>query len=201
MRPVISAIFLLATGLSFAGSTSWSYSDYSNGSYVPKTGSFDDGNSTSSSSPKNVYWSRITFKLDASNVLSIKDYNDGGYSGCTANAYLTLDQAADPDSWDLEIDGYTVYSTLPNPKTDIEDNSFFGDNDETEVTALGTVKSGTTYYMTSYWGDERDGGTSDSGLIKGQFAMSQKGWFDYNNCMQAASVQIENSYGDNLGDK
>ena len=49
------------------------------------------------------------------------------------------------------------------------------------------------------WHDNRDGDTNDGGDIQAQFAMSEKGWRDYNNCTQANGVQIYNPYGNDPG--
>lgn len=179
----------------------WSYSDYSRDSYVPKSGSGIPSMIYSGGSYDLATW--ISFQFDSTNVTSILDYNNGGDNPGTAcdndNAYLTLDQTADPDSVDLEIDADSVTTNLPNPVINIEDNSFFGDDDESEVTALGTVNSTTTYYMETRWNDYRDGDSGDSGIVQAQFAMSTQGFSDYNNCTQSTAVQHTFVYGDNLG--
>lgn len=188
--------------LTFSSSISaWSYSDYSNGSYVPKSG--QGFLSLVSSGGNTRLNTSIYFTLDNHNVTNIVDYNNGGDNPGTScdnsKAYLTIDQTAIPDSWDLEIDGDEVRTNLPNPKIDIEDNNFFGEDDETEVTVLGTVVVGQTYYMESLWNDYRDGDSGDSGKVNAQFAMSAKGVSDYNNCVQSSVVQHVHTYGDNLG--
>ncbi|MBT2282236.1 hypothetical protein J7E78_01545 [Paenibacillus polymyxa] len=197
-------VLALGTVMLFSLSSSihaWSYSNYNNGSYVPKSG--QGFLSLVSSGGNTRLNTSIYFTLDSTNVTNILDYNNGGDNpGNTcdnANAYLTIDQTAIPDSWDLEIDGDEVRTNLPNPKIDIEDNNFFGEDDETEVTVLGTVESGKTYYMESLWNDYRDGGSGDSGKVNAQFAISKKGASDYNNCVQSSVVQHVHTYGDNLG--
>jgi hypothetical protein len=60
------------------------------------------------------------------------------------------------------MSAYSVSSTLPNPKTDIENNDLFGNrNEESEVVALGSVSVG-TYNMVTYWYDYRSGGPTDN---------------------------------------
>ncbi len=196
---LVGLLFVSVASVSplFAGSTSWSYSNYNYGTYVPKKGTFTE------EIISDQYTCKTTFAFDSSNVSNIKDYNDGGDNPGTscdkAKAYVTIDQSALPDSWDLEIDAVSITSTLPNPKYDLEDNNFFGENDESEVVALGTV-SAKSYAVRTYWDDNRDGDSRDSGKIQVQFAISKKGIFDYNNCIQSGAVQIGNSYDDDLGD-
>ncbi|WP_211750364.1 hypothetical protein [Paenibacillus sp. Marseille-Q4541] len=179
----------------------WSYSDYSKGSYVPKSGTGVPSLVTSSGVTRLATW--VSFKFDATNRTSILDYNDGGDNPGTAcdnsKAYFTLDQTAVPDSNNLEIDADEILTNLPSPKLDIEDNNFFGQDDESEVTALGTINTTTTYYMETRWNDLRDGGSGDSGKIQAQMGISEKGLTDYNNCTQSTAIQHTFTYGDNLG--
>jgi hypothetical protein len=185
----------------------WSYTDYSHGSYVPKKGTHKYYNFDRVSSRGNwVLDTDVIFTLDDHNVKNILDYNNGGDNPGTAadnkKAYLTVDQTAIPqNSNDLEIDGYQVLTNLPNPKIDLEINGFGVDVDETEVVALGSVKAGTEYYMWSYWDDYRDGGTYDGGKIQAQFAMSVEGWSDYNNVVQSDVIQSTMPYGDDYAKK
>ncbi|HHC3391974.1 TPA: hypothetical protein ACN7HJ_005302 [Klebsiella pneumoniae] len=190
-------LFTLSTNSAYA----WSYSDYSKGSYVPKSGS---GSQAMIYDGTNHYLqSTVNFKFDSTNVTNIKDYNNGGDNPGTAcdnaSAYVTLDQTAKADSGNLEISATQVTTNLPNPKTDVEDNNFIGSNDESEVTVLGTVASSTAYWMATKWKDQRDGDSGDSGKIQAQFAMSKKGLSDYNNCTQSTAVQHTFTYGDNRG--
>lgn len=179
----------------------WSYSNYNNGSYVPKSGQGFLSLSTSNGVTR--LNTSVYFELDQTNVDNILDYNNGNDNPGTAcdnkKAYLTIDQTAIPDSFDLEIDGDEVRTNLPDPKIDIEDNNFFGDDDETEVTVLGTVTSSKMYYMESFWNDYRDGGSGDGGKVNAQFAMSTKGFSDYNNCVQSSVVQHVHNYGKDYG--
>lgn len=191
---VISSVSVF--GYTYGESDSWSYSDYSHGSYVPKTGSHN------SLFYDTYFTTTVYFAFDNYNVSNILDYNNGGNNPGTncdnKNAYLTLDQTAVPDNpLDLEISATSIRSDLPDPKYDLE-SDFGVDNEESEVVALGAV-SATNYYMRTTWNDYRDGGTDDSGKIQAQFAMSTKGLSDYNNCVQSDVVQSTINYGDNLG--
>ncbi|MGG6432898.1 hypothetical protein ACPF7I_00970 [Anoxybacillus sp. D401a] len=179
-------------------STSWSYSNYNNGSYVPRTGSLKsyfgyDG----------FYYIRTEskFTLDSYNVSQIKEYNNGGDNPGTScdnsAAYFTVDMTAVPDnSLDLEISAYVSTTNLPDPKFDFETDGGV-DNQESEVVALGTVAS-QQYFFTTNWEDFRDGDSGDSGEIQLNFAMSKKGFVDYNNCINGGGYRAI-TYGDNLG--
>ncbi|MEM9553968.1 MAG: hypothetical protein AAGC60_06900 [Acidobacteriota bacterium] len=175
------------------GSTSWSHTG-SCGSYVPPSGTYAESKISSS----NTFITTVDFTLSSSNVTSILAYNAGGVSGsgCSSSAYLTLDITSQPDNSD-RFDGYAIYTDLPNPKKDLEDDSFWGDGfrEESEVVALGTV-SARSYYMKTYWDDQRTGYVSDRGAMLVQFAMSSQPWWggDYNNCTTAAALQIYNTY-------
>lgn len=179
----------------------WSYSDYSRGSYVPKSGTGIPSLVSNNGVTRLATW--VSFKFDTTNRTNILDYNNGGDNPGTAcdnsNAYFTLDQTAVPDSNDLEIDADEILTNLPSPKLDIEDNNFFGQDDESEVTALGTVNTTTSYYMETRWNDLRDGGSGDSGKIQAQMGISEKGLLDYNTCTQSTAIQHTFTYGDSLG--
>ncbi len=78
------------------------------------------------------------------------------------------------------MDAYSIATSLPNPKTDLENNDPFGSrNDEAEVIALGTV-SAKSYYMSVMWYDYRSGGSSDNGTWYVNAEISSKGILDYN---------------------
>ncbi|MEY3784086.1 MAG: hypothetical protein RLZZ230_408 [Candidatus Parcubacteria bacterium] len=185
-----------------AGTTSWSYSNYDQGTYVPLKGSFAEGLMSGGPSGT-IYTTNVRFTFNTKNVASIIEYNKGigAHPDCNGElSYLTVDMSAVPDAYDLELDAYLVKSNLPNPKFDIEtDPPSDFDHEESETVVLGTVSSGKSYYMTTYWADERDGGTGDGGLLQVQFGMSQKGFSDYNTCINSKDPQIVNRYGRSLG--
>lgn len=199
----LAAFFLAGIAAVYAGTTGWSYTNYNNGSYVPKKGSFTELTTKTSDNKYYYYYSKTSFAFDSTNITSINDYNNGGDNPGTAcdnsKAYVTLDMTAKPASWDLEIDAYTITSNLPSPKYDVEDNNYFGENDESEVVAQGALTSGKQYYMQTKWKDYRDGDSGDGGNIQAQFAMSKKGISDYNNCTQSSVVQVINPYGNKIG--
>lgn len=74
---------------------------------------------------------------------------------------------------------YSIYTNLPNPVTDKEDDDFFGDrNEEAEVTVLGPIVSGKIYNLTAYWDDYRNSSSSGNWAIKAE--LSRHGISDYN---------------------
>jgi len=197
----VTSIF--ATTTDVAGPTSrWSYSNYSHGSYVPKSGylatRFFD-----STTIRDYAKTYVQIKLDSHNVTNILDYNNGGDNPGTAadnkKVYLTCDVSSIRTGSDDMMDAYSVSSTLPNPKTDIENDDWFGNrNEESEVVALGTV-SAKEYNMITWWDDYRSGGSTDNGRWQCQFSMSEKGWSDYNNVIQSDVIQATVNYGKTSG--
>lgn len=187
----------------FAGTNNWYYTSYSYGSYVPKSGTFTESVYFGQYGP--TYQSKVEFGFDSTNLTSILDYNNGGDNPGTtcdnANAYITVDMTAVANNtWGEKLHAYTTYSTLPTPKYDLESDAFSsGYNEESETVALGTVQAYQYYTMTTLWNDYRSGGVSDGGKIQVQFAMSKKGFSDYNNCITAGAVQIINPYGNTQG--
>lgn len=174
-----------------AGTNPWSYTNYDAGTFVPRTGDFAEG------IVQEDYWTKVWFVLDSSNISSISNYNKGlgkGGSCSGKNAYLTLDVRA-VDNGSRRLDAYSIYTTIPNPKVDLESNGLNSKNDESEVVSLGGLKAGYGYYMRTYWDDSRSGSSSHSGTIYARFAMSNKGFSDYNNCTNAAFDQVVDKYG------
>jgi hypothetical protein len=202
LSTMLCLLSLIAPAGLFAGTNGWSYTSYSNGSYVPLRGTFGEFWSTTYQD----YTSYVDFTFDATNVSSILDYNNGGNNPGTncdnAQAYVTVDMTAVPIS-DLELEGLDAYShasNLPNPKFDLEDDFGTGPhNEESEVVALGTVQAGVGYYFDTYWYDYRTGQAGYNGNIQVQFAMSSSGWLDYNNCVTSAEVQVINPYSQYKG--
>lgn len=193
---LILAILLLVPALLVAGTWGWGYSDYSNGSYVPKSGTFSESFSSG------YLAARIDFGFDSHNASSIDDYiaGDSPSTNCDGStAYVSIDHTADPDSWDLEIDAVGISTNLPNPKKDL-DGGFWAEAHEAEVTAQTSVATNSSYYMKSYWDDFRDGDADDSGDMHVQFGMAKWGLSEYNDCINANGPQVINSYGDNHGD-
>jgi|SRR4028118_724996 hypothetical protein len=194
---VLSIFSLIPTTAAVAGTTGWSYTNYNYGSYVPLRGAFREEVLTSYSE----YVTYVDILFDATNVNSIRDYNNGGDNpgaDCDGvQAYVTVDTTAVPIS-DPEFENLNAVhqsSNLPNPKFDIEDDVFTGpQNEESEVVVLGTVLAGYEYYFDTVWEDLRGGFPGYNGNIYVQFAMSSLGWSDYNNCVTAGAVQVINPY-------
>jgi hypothetical protein len=200
MRSAIITLCLcgLLVPLSASAQTSWSYSDYSRGSYVPRSGNFIESAFSGGTATGYTYYSGVEFTFDSTNRSSILDYNNGGNNPGTAcdnvQAFVTIDQAAVPDN-DETLSARSISTNLPDPKTDLENDSWFNTlEEEAEVVALGTVAASTFYFMDVYWDDYRTGYTSDRGQIQVQFAMSNQGFSDYNNCTQSSAIQIINRY-------
>lgn len=197
MKALATACFLslIVPIAADAGTTGWSYSNYTYGSYVPLSGTFRESIS------HGWYYTQVDFSFTATNVNSILDYNNGGDNPGTAcdgsAAYVTLDVTDVPIS-DPELEGLNAlytYSNLPNPKFDVEDDWGTGpENEESEVVALGTVQAGVGYYFDTTWEDLRTGQAGHSGNIQVQFAMSNSGFLDYNNCTTAGAVQVINPH-------
>lgn len=96
--------------------------------------------------------------------------------------YAGIDVKEDP-SQDLHdvMDAYSVVTTLPDAKTDIENSAGNSYSDESEAVALGRIEGNKEYTMTTIWHDYRD--TQSKGL-SGQFnansEQSARGLGDYN---------------------
>ena len=196
---LIAVLILLALATSsFAGTTGWSGAA---GTYVPPSGTFSEGVVSATTSPRYRYWSRVTFRFSSSNVTAITDYNNGGDNPgdrCdNAKAYFTVEHEADPDSWDLELNAYLIYTNLPNATLDF-DGGIWAEAHEAEATALGVVTSSQDYYMRTYWEDLRDGDAGDNGRILIELEMSKKGLTEYNPCYRSG-VLVDNPYGARRG--
>ncbi|MBU0940701.1 MAG: hypothetical protein KKD36_04630 [Bacteroidetes bacterium] len=180
--------------------TNWSVTDRTTwGSYHPLSGYLAFGQyTTNDASHPGKLRTNTYFTLDQTNVNSIIAYNNGTKSCGNAGvvqAYLTVDNTATGDSWNLEIDASSVTSSLPSPKVDIDAWSNGGwDGSEAEATALGTVKTGTAYNTFVYWNDNRDGDANDSGEIALNINMSNKGVTEYNTCTNPDDIRTI-SYG------
>jgi hypothetical protein len=207
-------INVFAYTVTYGPTSSWNYSNYSHGSYVPKTGSmsttFYDFDPSTGLDDANTY---VSFTLDSSNVSSILDFNNGGDNPGTEadnkTCYLSIDVRSKRTGSDDMMSAYSVTSSLPNPKTDIENDDIFGNrNEESEVVALGTVQA-QGYYMSTMWDDYRSGGSTDNGRwdcqfgVSGQYLKVGGVWIpssgDYNAIMISDVNQASVSYGNNSG--
>lgn len=188
------ALFTVSSITAFAATSSWSYTNYDHGSYVPKTGSM------TSSYVSGTAYTNASFTLDSTNVTKIKEYNNGtnsSYSG--TYGYLTVDVSSIRSGDNDMMDAYAMASNLPDPKFDMENDDFFGTrNEESEVVALGTVAA-QSYYVKTSWNDLRSGGSTDNGKWQCQFSMSKKGISDYNTFVQSDVIQATVKYGKYAG--
>lgn len=194
---IILIIALILTGslMIYAASDSWNYSDYSHGSYCPKSGSMK------SSFSSGYAYTKVEFELDSKNVTSIKQSNNGENSADPGvEGYLTIDVTSVRNSSEDKMDAYSITSNLPNPKFDMENDDIFGSREEeSETVVLGTVKANKEYYMKTKWEDLRSGEKKDDGQWQCQFGMSKKGWSDYNNYRISDVIQAIVKYGKNAG--
>lgn len=198
---------LLCVGESFAVTSekSWTNSSYSQGYYVPVSGSMvtnaDNGKI------KTV----VNMTLDSTNVSRIKLYNSGSTSSLVhpdcqgKKTYLTCDVTSVKKSTFEYVHATSVSSNLPNPVYDLENDnpmtsSGLGDyyNEESETVVLGTV-SAKSYTMTTLWDDMRTGSSTCSGKFQCQFGMSKKGALDYNNVVIANGIQAVQLYNGTKG--
>lgn len=198
-KKVICALFamtvLTLTTITVSAATkSWSYSNYSHGGYVPKSGSM------TSSYKSGTAYTKTTFLLDSTNVTKIEEYNNGtnsSYQG--TKGYLTVDISSIRTGNEDKMDAYAIVSNLPDPKYDLENDDTFGTrNEESEAVALGTVKA-QEYYVKTSWDDLREGNDDDRGSWQCQFSMSKKGISDYNTFVQSDVIQATISYGKTAG--
>lgn len=213
MKKVISIILALTLLFSFfvinasaATKTdgtivAWAFNNYNHGTYMPKSGwawphYYSDDT--------NYAIVDVEFRLDNYNVSCIKDFNNGEFYLVKDNGeiidedknlFLTIDVTSIRTGLTDQMSVYQILTNLPNPKKDLESDGLGTREEESEVTALGTVEAGVRYSMYSYWEDFRNGDDSDAGRWEAQFAMSGKYvrignlWIkslnDYNNVYQS----------------
>ena len=122
---VLFSCFSLAA---FAKEVSWSYSNYDHGKYVPRSGSFADRVGWSSTYGDTMT-TEVYFELDSTNVSAISAYNQGNGEHPNAEGkkcYLALDVTSVRDGLLDPFDAYAVYTNLPDPKTDLENDDILG---------------------------------------------------------------------------
>nr|WP_312580084.1 hypothetical protein [Sedimentibacter sp.] len=191
---LVLSLLVSAVTVVHAASTSWSYSNYNYGSYVPKSGSAESTFSTDTAK------TQIDFSFDSNNVNSIIEYNNGNNSSYQGTkGYVTVDVTSVRTGTLDMMHAYAMVSNLPDPKFDMENDDIFGDrNEESEVVALGTVEAD-DYYVKTTWEDFRSGGDKDNGKWQCQFSMSKKGISDYNTFVQSSAIQATLNYGKYAG--
>ena len=151
MRKIIVTVLILVLLLpimsvvSYAGT--WSSGNVTN-NYVPPKGNSSTICNSSATFSSTTATTEVTFKMSTTNLNLIRDYNIGSilqghflFFGIDTKNYRngTVDKmhASLKDK---------VYTNLPNPKKDVEDDNFDGKNEEAEVVARDTMNSTTVYY-------------------------------------------------------
>jgi len=208
------AILSMCTVTAFAATATvgtpqpWNHPSYQ-GSYAPKVGWAQPTFYDAGSGNQNYAKTYCEFTLDSHNVTNILQYNAGTNPADSKNLYLGLDITSVRNGLTDQMDAYAISTSLPNPKSDLENDDTLGDrNEEAEVVALGTVQA-TTYSMSVMWYDYRAGGNNDNGEWRLQFNMSGQYigsgsiWIpsngDYNNVWTSSAVQATMPYGKNGG--
>lgn len=134
----------------------------------------DEGRITLSIPKSGTVQTYLSFRYSEDDALRI-------FADSYANVRAGMDVKNVPDGSE-KMSAYLVTTSLPNPKTDIEDGNFFdsdGRNEEAEAVALGKIEAG-SYYMSVMWNDYRTGATTDSGQFNVNAEHSKKGLSDYN---------------------
>lgn len=203
----LALILQLSTVTSFAASktSSWSYSNDNYGTYVPRS-----GNMKASTYKNDMYYikTKVTMTFTSANASSIALYNQGSTSSkvhekCRGKkTYLTCDVSSVRNSGFKDyVNAVKVYSTLPNPKYDMENDNpatstgVTGDyyNEESETVALGKITA-KTYTMETDWADWRNSTSASAGKFQCQFGMSKKGVSDYNTVIISSAIQATINY-------
>ncbi len=186
----------------------WNHSSYQ-GSYAPKNGWARPTFYKETGDKQNYANTYCEFTLDNYNVTNILNFNNGTHSATDKFLFLTLDITSVRSGTTDQMDAYSLSTSLPNPKSDLENDDPTGTrNEESDVTALGQVEPG-TYYVSVMWYDYRNGGNNDNGRWQAQFAMSGQYfgtgdiWIetngDYNNVYTSSAIQAIMPYGKNGG--
>ncbi len=140
---------------------------------------------------------RIEFYYSVSDAEAIAGYmaRDLGYAG--------LDVKNVPSDYNFGVDlmvPYSVSTTLPNPKYDLENNDILGSrDDEAEIVALGEIIGGVMYEMTVFWTDYRTGASSDYGEWRINAELSKKAPFIDEYTVEQWSPVVTLSYGTQNG--
>ena len=115
------------------------------------------------------------------------------------NAYNTSKKYTGIDIKDVgnSFHAYSVTSTAPNIKTDIETNSGHDYYNEAEIVIFGSLTAGKTYSMTASWTDYRKGFLSH--VFRVHAELSEKGVSDYNVIAGGYKQLADLSYGKTAG--
>lgn len=168
---------------------SWNFgSDYDgedNGTYSPYKGRVLERMITGDGVDRATFSFDAYFTFNDNIVDRLEDHRNNGH-------HFTLD-IANTDDYDETMDCVYIYSNLPNPKTDIEDDPFpFGNGyaDEAEVVARDLVSAGKEYQMFAHFEDYRDENPETS-TVEVNTAISEKSFTgEYNTVNYAPMVQF-----------
>lgn len=155
-----TCIFASSAFAALSASETWSKTAKD---FCPNTGTLDI------SANGQTLTTKIYFKYSSNDISYLEGkYDDGLKAGMDIKN----------DAYEKErLDAYTITTSLPNPKTDIESDDLDGYNEEADVVALD-IPSATNYKMAVYWMDERDGKNSGEFVVNAE--LSEKGFIDYN---------------------
>lgn len=155
-------------------STTWANKVADGQDFVPATGVLTAVYYSGDANNDPYATTKLSFTYTSACVSDVIAYNaDGLYTGMDIKSYR-------PGKAPM-MDGYSITTSLPNPKTDLESNNPLGNaQDEADVVALGTIVANKSYTMTVQWWDKRDGLSGSNGDWVVNAELSKKGIFDYN---------------------
>jgi hypothetical protein len=174
-------------GTNFSGT----YAGIARGTYSPNKGTFKERIVVESATDS--YFSFDAYFTFNQNIVSnLSNYKNND------NKYFTMDIANTNDR-DTSMDAVYVYTTLPNPKVDLEDDPYpLGNNyhDEAEVVAQDLVSTNTQYTMYAHFEDLRriHPSTSKVQLNSGLSTRSITGEYNTRNYYPLCEFNITSTY-------
>ena len=142
----------------------------------------------------------LYFEYSDSDAEAIADYNKNG-SATYGEAYAGVGVTNVPSTslGDDMMSAYSVTTSLPDPKSEVENDDPFGSrNEESEAVALGEIEGGVEYEMIVSWRDYRSGDPDDKGEWRANAELSgQRFGGDYNVEDYDSLASLE--YGDTQG--
>lgn len=183
---VITAIILSISALGISKDVSW---NKSGDNFVPNTGNLALALPSDGSVSNGYTRTYLAFTYTSGDATSI-------FADSYSNRHAGMDiKNVKRGSKDM-MGAYSITTSLPNPKTDLEDNNSDGRDDEAEAVALGKIEAG-LYSMNVTWIDYRTGASTDNGQFNVNAESSKKGVIDYNVVDWEGCVQM--TYGKNKG--
>lgn len=132
---------------------------------------------------------RVRFSYTASAVRNINAYNND-------NKYAGIDVKDVGNAFSA----YSITSTAPNVKTDIETNSGHDYQNEAEIVILGQLSAGENYDMSVSWYDYRKGYLSDRFAVNAELSKKPSiSGLDYNVVSGGWKTLASLYYGKNAG--